>query len=210
MNPLFCYLKSCISTGDYWGVRRRRWESRAISYSPTLPFAPNQLNHSSFDEIVNSKFPLPSWEGMKGRGMNKQMKLFNSSPSPRPSPIKGEGVLLTFCDSINFDISGYRMSPFSHQRVKDKIKGPFRTPLQESRTGGGPSVSTILIDIETGNFSHRKYSSNLGLLRKVFPFLILPHQRVFLKIRAKIGSCNDLTHWVYELLLERGIGLKFP
>jgi hypothetical protein len=37
---------------------------------------------------------------MKGRGINNLAKFLDSSPSPQPSPLKGEGVFLTFYDSI--------------------------------------------------------------------------------------------------------------
>ena len=33
---------------------------------------------------------------MMGRGINHLVELLGSSPSPRPSPIKGEGVFLIF------------------------------------------------------------------------------------------------------------------
>jgi hypothetical protein len=46
------------------------------------------------------KFPLPWREGMKGRGINNFLEFLDSSPSPQPSPVKGEGVFLTFYDFI--------------------------------------------------------------------------------------------------------------
>jgi len=38
---------------------------------------------------------------MKGRGINNLVEFLYSSPSPRPSPLKGEGVFLSFYESIN-------------------------------------------------------------------------------------------------------------
>jgi hypothetical protein len=38
---------------------------------------------------------------MKGRGINNLPEFLDSSPSPQPSPIKGEGVFLTFYEIIN-------------------------------------------------------------------------------------------------------------
>jgi hypothetical protein len=37
---------------------------------------------------------------MKGRGINNLAEFPDSSPSPQPSPIKGEGVFLTFYENI--------------------------------------------------------------------------------------------------------------
>jgi hypothetical protein len=37
---------------------------------------------------------------MMGRGINNLLKFLDSSPSPQPSPIKGEGVFLTFYEII--------------------------------------------------------------------------------------------------------------
>jgi len=34
-----------------------------------------------------------------------------TSPSPRPSPLKGEGDFLTFCDSINFELLFFNLEP---------------------------------------------------------------------------------------------------
>jgi hypothetical protein len=42
---------------------------------------------------------------MKGRGINNFLKFPDSSPSPWPSPVKGEGVFFTFYDFINFAIT---------------------------------------------------------------------------------------------------------
>jgi hypothetical protein len=43
-----------------------------------------------------------SWrEGMMGRGINNFLKFLDSSPSPCPSPVKGEGVFLSFYEIIN-------------------------------------------------------------------------------------------------------------
>jgi hypothetical protein len=38
----------------------------------------------------------------RGRGMDKALKFFYSSPPPQPSPIKGEGIFLTFYEIIKF------------------------------------------------------------------------------------------------------------
>ncbi len=38
---------------------------------------------------------------MEGRGIDNVPEIIDSSPSPRPSPVEGEGVFLTFYDSIN-------------------------------------------------------------------------------------------------------------
>jgi len=38
---------------------------------------------------------------MKGRGINNLPEFLDSSPSPQPSPIKGEGVFSTFYEIIN-------------------------------------------------------------------------------------------------------------
>ncbi len=51
------------------------------------------------DGLVKSKIPLPWREGMKGRGIDNVLEILNSSPSPRPSPVEGEGFL-AFYDSI--------------------------------------------------------------------------------------------------------------
>jgi hypothetical protein len=40
---------------------------------------------------------------MKGRGINNFVKFIDFSPSPKPSPVKGEEVFLTFYDSIILD-----------------------------------------------------------------------------------------------------------
>jgi hypothetical protein len=37
---------------------------------------------------------------MKGKGINNLAKFLDYSSSPQPSPVKGEGVFLTFYDSI--------------------------------------------------------------------------------------------------------------
>jgi len=50
------------------------------------------------------EFPLPWWEGMKGRGIDNLLEFLDSSPSPQPSPVKGEGVFLTFYEFINVGI----------------------------------------------------------------------------------------------------------
>jgi len=42
---------------------------------------------------------------MKGRGINNLPEFLDSSPSPQPSPIKGEGVFLTFYEIIDFKIT---------------------------------------------------------------------------------------------------------
>jgi hypothetical protein len=67
------------------------------------------------DNFVKSKFPLPWWEGMKGRGMDKALKFFYSSPPPQPSPINGEGVFLTFYEIIKFNV---QRSMFKVQRSR--------------------------------------------------------------------------------------------
>jgi hypothetical protein len=52
---------------------------------------------------------------MKKRGINSSAKIFYSSPSPRPSPVKGEEVFLTFYDCIK---GGHRKKSFSpHFRI---------------------------------------------------------------------------------------------
>jgi hypothetical protein len=56
------------------------------------------------DHFVKSRFPLPWWEGMKGREMDKELIFFYSSPPPQPSPINGEGVFLTFYEIIKFNV----------------------------------------------------------------------------------------------------------
>ncbi len=35
-----------------------------------------------------------------GRGINNLLKFLDSSPSPQPSPVKGEGVFLTFYEIV--------------------------------------------------------------------------------------------------------------
>jgi hypothetical protein len=42
---------------------------------------------------------------MKGRGINNLPEILDSSLSPQPSPIKGEGVFLTFYEIIDFKIT---------------------------------------------------------------------------------------------------------
>jgi len=37
---------------------------------------------------------------MKGRGINNLLEFLDSSPSPQPSPVEGEGVFLTFYKAI--------------------------------------------------------------------------------------------------------------
>jgi hypothetical protein len=39
---------------------------------------------------------------MEGSGMNNSPKLLGFSPSPQPSPVKGEGEFLTFYEVIEF------------------------------------------------------------------------------------------------------------
>jgi len=53
---------------------------------------------------------------MKG-GINNLAKILDSSPSPQPSPVKGEGVFLTFYDSISFRSRIFFKSP--HLKVTD-------------------------------------------------------------------------------------------
>ena len=89
------------------------------------------------DDLVKSRFP-PSrsgvaggdepctiWYRVKGRGINNSMEFLDSSPSPlpcgvlkltpqgKPSPVKGEGVFLTFYDFINNDPHKSRATPAS-------------------------------------------------------------------------------------------------
>ena len=42
-----------------------------------------------------------------GRGINNLLKFLDSSPSPQPSPVKGEGVFLTFYETIKIQISNH-------------------------------------------------------------------------------------------------------
>jgi hypothetical protein len=44
---------------------------------------------------------------MKGRGINNLAKPLDSSPSPQPSPVKGEGLFWTFWDFIKFGDRGH-------------------------------------------------------------------------------------------------------
>jgi hypothetical protein len=56
-------------------------------------------NHGIWMISQKVEFPLPWREGMKGRGINNLVRFLDSSPSPRPSPVKGEGVFLSFRSS---------------------------------------------------------------------------------------------------------------
>jgi hypothetical protein len=77
---------------------------------------------ANFDEVVKSRISPPLAGGdfgvrlrrelsrtlsrtMKGRGINNLPGILDSSPSPQPSPIKGEGVFLTFYEIIDFKIT---------------------------------------------------------------------------------------------------------
>jgi hypothetical protein len=42
---------------------------------------------------------------MKGRGINNLPEFLDSSPSPQPSPIKGEEVFFTFYEFIHFNFN---------------------------------------------------------------------------------------------------------
>jgi len=43
---------------------------------------------------------------MKGRGINNLLEFLDSSPSPQPSPVEGEGVFWTFYEIIIFAARG--------------------------------------------------------------------------------------------------------
>ena len=42
-----------------------------------------------------------------GRGIKNLLKFLDSSPSPQPSPVKGEGVFLTIYETIKIQISNH-------------------------------------------------------------------------------------------------------
>jgi hypothetical protein len=46
------------------------------------------------DDLVKNKIFPPLLEGMKERGIDKALGFLNSSLSPRPAPIEGEGGIL--------------------------------------------------------------------------------------------------------------------
>jgi hypothetical protein len=54
---------------------------------------------------------------MKGRGINNLLEFLDSSPSPQPSPVEGEGVFLTFYKAIIIDVL-----------VKSRHSGGNRSP----------------------------------------------------------------------------------
>jgi hypothetical protein len=56
--------------------------------------SPSRLGVTGGDE------PCTVWYRVKGRGINNFLEFLDSSPSPQPSPVKGEGVFLTFYDFI--------------------------------------------------------------------------------------------------------------
>ena len=56
------------------------------------------FHHHCISSFRNHKIPLPRWEGNKGRGMVRRAhhdhpEHVEGSPSPPPSPVKGEGDL---------------------------------------------------------------------------------------------------------------------
>jgi hypothetical protein len=63
--------------------------------------------------VMGGDEPCTIWYRVKGRGINDWVEFLDSSPSPlpcgvvnltpqgKPSPVKGEGVFLTFYDFIN-------------------------------------------------------------------------------------------------------------
>ena len=55
-----------------------------------------------YDDLVKSKISPPLAGGDEGEGGNNLAKFLESSPSPKPSPLKGEGVFLTFFEFIFF------------------------------------------------------------------------------------------------------------
>jgi hypothetical protein len=59
------------------------------------------MKHSNFDEFVKSHVSPPPVGGDEGEGENKIMRCNHLSPSPQPSPIKGEGVLGLFMGTSN-------------------------------------------------------------------------------------------------------------
>jgi hypothetical protein len=61
------------------------------------------IREDKMDAFVKSKFPLPWREGMKGRGMDKELECFYSSLPPQPSPVDGEGVFFPFYDLIKIE-----------------------------------------------------------------------------------------------------------
>jgi hypothetical protein len=96
--------------GEKSEFRISKLEANSNDRNSKVSNCPLHILGSSFDGFVKSKFPLPPWsglidwwEGMKGRGMDKILKSFYSSPPPQPSPIKGEEVFLTFYEFILFD-----------------------------------------------------------------------------------------------------------
>jgi len=79
-----------------------------------------------------------------GRGINNLLKFLDSSPSPQPSPIKGEGVFLTFYEFIKY--AGIKKScssasitctinriffslPIECKKIIDEISGPVKNSL---------------------------------------------------------------------------------
>jgi hypothetical protein len=90
-------------------------EGEGISFCISICF-PSPLEGEG---RVRGKIPnFSHLQGMKGRGMDKAMKFFYSSPPPKPSPIKGEGVFLTFYEIIKFAISGREILNFPHPKKR--------------------------------------------------------------------------------------------
>ena len=84
-------------------------------------------------------FPSPLAGEGQGEGGLEQRRLH--SPSPHPSPVKGEGVFLTFCSFITADSFYVYVSVFhilhSGSRLRDTSDQVFGQPLDQffSRQG---------------------------------------------------------------------------
>jgi 23S rRNA C2498 (ribose-2'-O)-methylase RlmM len=85
---------------------------------------------------------------MKGKGVNNLAEFPDSSPSPRPSPLKGEGAFLTLYESVKDD-----------EAVKSKI-----SPAQ---VGGHPGrwKYTIKLQLDSG---FRRNDGSFSQLRNSF------------------------------------------
>ncbi len=46
-------------------------------------------------DLVKSRIPPPLPAGRQGRGVKNLLEFIDSSPSPQPSPVEGEGSFLT-------------------------------------------------------------------------------------------------------------------
>jgi len=58
--------------------------------------------------VTGGDVPCTVWYRVKGRGINNLAKFPDSTPSPQPSPVKGEEVFSTFYGFFIFGITVFR------------------------------------------------------------------------------------------------------